>query len=118
LPTSAFIERTWSSRKPEPRTQEIIFLRDHGLGAGPSLAIVDVNREPVASVEKGERVSVWLPPGNYRVGVRQGLDESSTVVRSELELKVERQMQYAFRIRYGTRFELLPLDRVAVGTGP
>lgn len=98
VPADRLILSTFS--QPGPSTGEVIVKRDSGIGGSACSSKVFLDAKPVADLLTGEKVTLYLPEGEYLLGAfPNGICGGGL---SETRASVKPNQTLLFRIGYGS----------------
>lgn len=83
---------------------EVIVKRDKGFKGSGCVIRTYIDAKPVADIDTGEKVVLYLNPGDHIISVEQG-GICGGVGMVETKVSVQSGVTYSYRIAYGSNFE-------------
>jgi len=75
-------------------------MRDTGFLGGGLSARIYLNKEPIADVDAGETLSIWLEPGIYILGMLQKPNLFGYEVPREIEVEIKSGRRFNVRVGF------------------
>ncbi len=82
-------DRVYAYGQEAPGAATVIIVRDSGFTGGGASHTIKVDGVEAATLEAGERATLYLPPGDHVFGVSWGWGRSSNNVVGEILLRLE-----------------------------